>query len=125
MLAAMRDPSRGEPRVRLKVWIEDDAGVLLSDWRVALLEAIEATGSLARAAERIGVPYRTAWERVRQIEAALGVDLVEAGSGGREGGASRLTPAGRDLVARFRALTAGLEETVAERFATDLRDRLR
>lgn len=125
MLPPMRDPSRGEPRVRSKIWIEDDEGVLLSEWRVALLEAIEATGSLARAAERIDVPYRTAWERVRQIEAALGVGLVEAGSGGREGGASRLTPAARDLVARFRAVTAGLDESVDERFDTHLRDHLR
>ena len=125
MLRPMREPNRGEPRVRLKIWIEDDDGVLLSEWRVALLEAIAATGSLARAAERVGVPYRTAWERVRQTEAALGVPLVEAGSGGREGGASRLTPVGRDLVSRFRALTAGLDETVGDRFSDDLRDRLR
>jgi molybdate transport system regulatory protein len=121
----MRDPNRGEPRVRFKIWIEDNEGVLLSEWRVALLEAIEATGSLARAAERIGVPYRTAWERVRQIEAALGVRLVEAGSGGREGGATRLSPNGRDLVARFRAVTAGLDESVDERFTAHLCDHLR
>lgn len=125
MLAGMRDPDRGEPRVRLKVWIEDDAGVLLSEWRIGLLEAIATTGSLARAAERVGVPYRTAWERIREIEGALGVDLVEAGSGGREGGSSRLTPDGRDLVARFRALTSGLDDTVSDRFAADLGERLR
>lgn len=125
MLPPMRDPGRGEPRVRHKIWIEDDAGVLLSEWRVALLEAIAATGSLARAAERIGVPYRTAWERVRQTEAALGVELVAGGSGGREGGASRLTPAGEELVARFRALTAGLDDEVAARFERDLQERLR
>ena len=36
--------------VRTKVWIEQDGEVMLSDWRVALLEAVEETGSLAEAA---------------------------------------------------------------------------
>jgi len=34
--------------------------VVLSEWRVELLEAIDALGSLSRAAETLGIPYRTA-----------------------------------------------------------------
>ncbi len=44
--------------IRTKVWIEQDGEVLLSDWRIALLEAVEATGSLAEAARQMDVPYR-------------------------------------------------------------------
>jgi molybdate transport system regulatory protein len=113
------------PRLRLKVWIEDERGaVLLSEWRVALLEAVEATGAMSRAAEAVGVPYRTAWARLREMEAALGTVLVDTASGGGDGGGSRLTPAGRDLVARFRLVTAGLTEAANERFDAHLRDRL-
>jgi molybdate transport system regulatory protein len=117
--------SRRAPSVRLKVWIEDEGGaVLLSEWRVALLEAVERTGAMARAAEAVGVPYRTAWQRLREMEAALGITLVETASGGSEGGGSRLTADGRDLVERFRRVTAGLPETAQDRFDAHLRDRL-
>ncbi len=112
-------------RIRLKVWIEDEGGaVLLSEWRVALLEAVAETGAMARAAEAVGVPYRTAWQRLREMEAALGVSLVETASGGSDGGGSRLTADGRDLVERFRRVTAGLPETAQVRFDEHLRDRL-
>jgi len=111
-------------RARCKVWIEDDRGVLLSEWRADLLAAVDESGSLARAAEIVDVPYRTAWERIREMEAALGEPLIETSSGGREGGGSHLTPAGRDLLSRFRRITDGLQEEIARRFDEELRERL-
>jgi hypothetical protein len=61
------EPYRGEALCpRSKVWLERGGQVVLSDWRVELLEAIEATGSLARAAERLDVPYRTAWYKLKE-----------------------------------------------------------
>ena len=36
---------------RLNVWIEHNGTVVLSEWRVRLLEAIDQTGSISRAAE--------------------------------------------------------------------------
>lgn len=111
-------------RVRSKVWIERGDDVLLSEWRVDLLAAIEASGSLAAAAERVGVPYRTAWERIREMERALGVRLLESASGGAEGGGSRLSPVGAELVARFRRVTDGLAAEVERRFRVELADLL-
>jgi len=48
--------------IRSKIWIErrGRGDVVLSEWRVELLEAIDALGSLSRAAETLGIPYRTA-----------------------------------------------------------------
>ncbi len=61
-------------RPRLKVWIEcEDGRVALSEWRVALLEAIDEHGSLVAAARALGVPHRTAWQRIREMEPCLGV----------------------------------------------------
>ena len=107
-------------RVRCKVWIEDGAGeVVLSEWRVALLAAVEEAGSLAKAADRLDVPYRTAWERIRQTEERLGFRLLTTETGGAAGGGSRLTPGARDLVARFERIVAGLGEQVEERFRAE------
>jgi molybdate transport system regulatory protein len=104
---------------RSKVWLERGGQVVLSDWRVELLEAIEATGSLARAAERLDVPYRTAWYKLKEIERRLGVRLLETQSGGADGGSSQLTAEAREVVARFHRLNAGIDDLIAERFRAE------
>jgi molybdate transport system regulatory protein len=101
------------------VWLERGGRVVLSDWRVELLEAVEATGSLARAAERLEVPYRTAWYKLKEIERRLSVRLLETQSGGADGGGSQLTAEARQVVARFHRLNAGIDELIAERFRAE------
>jgi molybdate transport repressor ModE-like protein len=103
-----------EPRAKL--WLEIDGRIALSEWRVRLLEAVAETGSLARASEQVGIPYRTATHKLREIEDNLGVRLLETHSGGSDGGFSRLTPDGVDLVRRWRAFNADLDAWVDERF---------
>jgi molybdate transport system regulatory protein len=105
--------------IRSKIWIERGEAVVLSEWRVELLEAIDANGSLSRAAEALDVPYRTAWERVKATEAELGVRLLESESGGADGGGSRLTAEARDLCRRFRRVSGGIQEVVSRRFAAE------
>ena len=105
--------------VRSKIWIERGGDVVLSEWRVELLEAIDAQGSLSRAAEALDVPYRTAWERIKATEAEVGIRLLESESGGSEGGGSRLTPEARDLCHRFRRVSSGIQEVVSRRFAAE------
>jgi molybdate transport system regulatory protein len=102
-----------------KVWLERDGRVALSAWRIALLEAVDEAGSLAAAAARLGVPYRTAWYKLREIEHQLGLRLLDTHSGGPDGGHTTLTPAGADIVRRFRRASRGVEEMVRERFETE------
>jgi molybdate transport system regulatory protein len=115
-----RSERTSEPmHIRSKIWIERGGEVVLSEWRVELLEAIDAHGSLSRAAEALDVPYRTAWERVKETEAELGVRLLESESGGSDGGGSRLTAEGRDFCRRFRRVSGGIQEVVGRRFAAE------
>ena len=102
--------------VRSKLWIEVKGKSVLSDYRAAILEGIERTGSLAKAAEELNVPYRTAWQRLKESEEVLGLRLVETQSGGADGGGSNLTPAARDLLHRYRELSRGLDTLVDSRF---------
>ena len=115
-VAAAPDAADPDLAPRAKLWLEVDGKIALSEWRVALLEAVEETGSLTQAAAHIGVSYRTAAYKLREIEANLGVRLLEGHSGGAAGGGSRLTPAGRDYVRRWRAFNAGLDAWVAAHF---------
>ena len=108
--------------IRSKIWIERRGEVVLSEWRVELLEAIEANGSLSRAAEALDIPYRTAWERVKATEGEVGFRLLDSESGGVDGGGSRLTAEARDLCRRFRRVSSGIQEVVSRRFTAEFGD---
>ncbi len=104
-------------RPRLKVWIEtEDGHVALSEWRVALLRAVDDHGSLVAAAKALGIPHRTAWQRIQQMESSLGVRLVETVSGGVGGGRSTLSPAAEEFIHKYETVRAGLNELIDERF---------
>lgn len=85
-----------------------DAALVADDVRfggrdAALLSAVDESGSLNRAADRLGRSFAHAQRRVVALEEAFG-PLVERRRGGRGGGGSELTPTGRDLLARFERL---------------------
>ena len=103
-------------RPQSKVWLERDGRVVLSEWRVALLETVVEMGSLAAAAGKLGVPYRTAWTRLREIEDGLGFKVVDTQVGGAEGGGTTLTPEAMDALARFHRVADGVGELVDSRF---------
>lgn len=105
-----------ELKPRANFWIEKDGRVVLSTWRVALLEAIAETGSITGGAEKMGVPYRVAWQKVHEIEERLGEPIVETQTGGPGGGGAQLTPSGMRYVQRFRRFADGLHETVRQHF---------
>ncbi len=116
MNAAGERPRLRASAAQAKLWIEYDGRVLLSDYRVRLLEQIAETGSLSEAAQRMNLSYRRAWGKIRDVERNLGRTLVESEAGGAGGGGSRLTPAAVDLVARYRRMQARLAAELAVAF---------
>jgi molybdate transport system regulatory protein len=101
---------------RFNLWIEIDGDVVLSRWRIKLLKAIDATGSISSAADRMDVPYRRAWERINEMECRLGVDLLQTEVGGSGGGGAVLTEEAKDLIVRFDHFESGMEEEIEQRF---------
>jgi molybdate transport repressor ModE-like protein len=75
-----------------------------------------AAAGLVAAARSLGVPHRTAWQRIREMEDRLHVRLVDTTSGGPGGGRSRLSPAGQAFVRRYHVMRAGRDELVLERY---------
>ena len=104
-----------EPRVKL--WIEKDGRLALSAYRVRLLRLIDETGSLAEAAVSMGLSYRRAWGKLREIESNLGIKLVASEAGGAGGGGSRLTEDGRRLIDIFERFQAATQRDLAQEFA--------
>ena len=97
-------------------WIEKNGEVVLSSWRVELLEAVAETGSISAAATQMKISYRRAWEKIHESEERLGQRLVETQTGGSGGGGSQLTAEAEDYIQRFREFTAGLNRSIQQRF---------
>ena len=101
---------------RFNLWVEADGAVVLSAWRIRLLEAIEDSGSIRAAAEKLSIPYRRAWEKVHEMEDRCGMRLLETEVGGEGGGGARLTGEAKDFVSRFHQFEDGLEEEIRRRY---------
>jgi molybdate transport system regulatory protein len=70
--------------------------------RVALLEAIRDTGSMTSAAKAVGISYKTAWDRVQDMNNLSAQALVQRSAGGAGGGGTVLTPYALELIGAFR-----------------------
>jgi molybdate transport system regulatory protein len=104
-------------RPRANFWAEIDGQVVLSGWRVRLLEAIDRSGSISGAAQEMDIPYKLAWERLHEMEERLGHSLVDAQVGGVGGGGTWLTPLAREYIQRWQQFSDGLLVLVIDRFA--------
>lgn len=103
------------PQVRFRLDFSDSAS--LGPGKVQLLEAIDAEGSLSAAARRAGLSYRRAWLLLHDVNESFGQPVVALTVGGRDGGGTRLTPFGRDLIARYHQLQLETEQLAARLFA--------
>lgn len=87
-------------------WLNKDTHNYLSSKRIALLEQIELTGSLTKAAKLAGMSYKSAWDALTTMNNLADQPLTDASTGGREGGGTRLTEAGSRAVQLYRTIEA-------------------
>jgi molybdate transport system regulatory protein len=100
-----RSEDRASPQRLLgRLSLDTAAGALASERRIRLLEAIAEHGSITRAASTLPLSYKAAWDALDAMNNLAPHPLVERTAGGRQGGGTRLTDAGRELVAMYRAL---------------------
>lgn len=76
----------------------------------ALLQAIDATGSINRAARTAGYSYRGAWVVLESASNLTHEPLVERSTGGAGGGGSRLSAAAHELLAAWARLQSAHRE---------------
>jgi molybdate transport system regulatory protein len=86
--------------------------------KIALLEAIEASGSLSQAARELGMSYRRAWGLLDDLNSALREPVASASVGGTGGGGAKLTKFGRALIAAYREVERIAANAAKARFAT-------
>ena len=103
-----------------KLWLERDGKLVMSDYRLRLLELIAETGSLAQAATALGLSYRRAWGKVKELEANLGLSLVQSEVGGAGGGHTVLSPAAVQLMAAYARFTERMAEALDASYSAEL-----
>lgn len=71
---------------------------------VTLLEEINACGSINQAAKSVGMSYKTAWERIENINNLSPNPLISRQVGGSGGGGTVLTEAGHEFLRKAHLL---------------------
>jgi molybdate transport system regulatory protein len=79
-------------------------GFALGPGKIDLLAGIAETGSISAAGRQMGMSYKKAWRLIDDMNRAFRRPLVAAAKGGKAGGGARLTPTGRAVLDRYRAM---------------------
>ncbi|MBD0832745.1 winged helix-turn-helix domain-containing protein [Aestuariibaculum sediminum] len=88
-------------KIKSRIWIEHENGVLLGEGRVQLLKAIETTGSLSRAAKSLNISYKKAWDLIDSVNKSAKRPVTINTVGGKGGGGAELTDYGKSLIHAF------------------------
>jgi molybdate transport system regulatory protein len=99
-----------ELKIKSKIWIENEEGILISEGRIQLLKLIEQTGSLNKAAKAMNISYQKAWKLIDGSNKASQKPLIETHVGGSQGGGTVLTDYGKMLIQSFESITTACWE---------------
>ncbi len=102
--------------VKSKVWLERKGKLFFGTGRLMLLGAIKETGSINKAASKVGMSYRHAWSQICSAERNLGKSLFIRNKGGKGGGGTTLTEQANELLKKFDKLQKETETFVNKRF---------
>jgi molybdate transport system regulatory protein len=100
----------------LSIRIDLASGLRIGPGKVALLEAIQATGSISAAARSLGMSYRRAWLLVEDLNNGLLEPVVTTESGGRHGGGASLTAVGERVIALYREIESQASSSASSQF---------
>ncbi len=91
----------GKPAIRFtfRIYVGDKR--YMGPGRIELMEGILKHGSIARAAQDMGMSYRKAWQLVKDMNAVAGKALVERHLGGKSGGGAAVTKEGKEAMKQY------------------------
>lgn len=91
-------------KVKSKVWLEEENGLVFGTGKAMILKYIRETGSIAKTAKKLNMSYRHAWSYIKSAEKRLGRPLVKCIRGGRDKGGAVLTDYAERLLKKFTKL---------------------
>jgi molybdate transport system regulatory protein len=99
-------PKSGPLKIKVQLLCGPDTA--FGPGKADLLEAIEREGSISAAGRAMDMSYRRTWLLVDTMNRCWAEPLVKAVAGGGAQKGARLTQAGQQVLAAFRALEAAL-----------------
>lgn len=102
--AKLRGDAGRAPELRFRIRITAGDVIAVGPGKIALLEAIDKTGSITAAAKSLDMSYRRAWILLDELNRSLHHAAVDSAKGGSAGGGSVLTDSGRELVTLYRTI---------------------
>lgn len=98
--------------IRIRHWVYKDGIKFFGPGRVELLEGIQETGSIVKAAKAMGMSYKKAWAMVDAMNTYGKEPYVVTQKGGQQGGGARLTETALNVIAAYKKLNAKLLSVV-------------
>lgn len=94
--------------LRVRYWIYLNGEKFFGVGRAELLKHIDESGSISNAAKAMGMSYKKAWAMVDDMNSKAKEPYVLAKKGGKSGGGTELTEAGRKMLGAYDSLNKKL-----------------
>lgn len=114
---------------QFRLRIKYGEAIAIGPGKIAILEAIDETGSISAAGRQLGMSYRRAWLLVDQMNQYFKDPVVHAATGGTQGGGTALTETGQEVVRLYRSIeqqaetqSASLLQSLKEKIRTSTSD---
>jgi molybdate transport system regulatory protein len=98
--------------IRVRCWITIEGEKHFGPGPAELLERIDESGSISKAATEMGMSYKKAWDMVEKMNAQGSQPYVTARKGGKKGGGTEVTAAGKKVLVSYQKLKKRIEEVV-------------
>ena len=104
-------------KIKVKVWIEDeDKNLIFGSGKTEVLELIDETGSISKAAQKVGMNYKKAWSHIKILEKHIKDDLVFTNKGQGEQSGTTLTPKAKEVIQTYKILQEDIKRYSEDRF---------
>lgn len=102
-------PSNKQLKITGIIRIEGEEERFIGPGRIELLEGIRETGSISKAAKKMNMSYKKAWDMIQSMNRQTLKPIVITQTGGEKGGGTRVSPEGIELIVAFRKLQAEVQ----------------
>ncbi|MGB5794034.1 winged helix-turn-helix domain-containing protein [Poseidonibacter sp.] len=104
-------------KVKVKIWIEDDEqNLIFGGGKTEVLELVDKTGSISKAAQIVGMNYKKAWSHIKILQEHIEDEMVQTNKGQGENSGSCLTPKAREVIQTYKILQHDINKYADKRF---------
>lgn len=100
--------------IRFRCWVDVNGVRFFGPGRAELLNHIQQSGSISKAAKEMGMSYKKAWAMVEEMNTLSSTPLVTTHKGGKKGGGTEVTDTGKKITAAYEKLADKIAAVVSK-----------